>query len=120
MTEQKAVVEAYTEGFRTGDLAKIVSCLSDDVVWELHGDKTLVGRDAFAAEADSGDGPNPRLTLDRLVEEGDTVAVVGHGSVVLGEGDPVEFVYSEVFTFADGLIRRLDTFHIWLGEVPAA
>ena len=70
MTEQKAVVEAYTEGFRTGDLAKIVSCLSDDVVWELHGDKTLVGRDAFAAEADSGDGPNPQLTLDRLVEEG--------------------------------------------------
>ena len=43
-----------------------------------------------------------------------------HGRVVLGEGDPVEFVYSEVFTFADGLIRRLDTFHIWLGEVPAA
>jgi hypothetical protein len=87
---------------------------------ELHGDKTLVGRDAFAAEADSGDGPNPRLTLDRLIEEGDTVAVVGHGSVVLGEGDPIEFVYSEVFTFADGLIRRLDTFHIWLGEVPPA
>ena len=43
MTEQKAVVEAYTEGFRTGDLAKILSCLTDDVVWALHGDKTLVG-----------------------------------------------------------------------------
>ena len=120
MTEQKAVVEAYTEGFRTGDLAKIVSCLSDEVVWALDGDKTLVGRDAFAAEADNGDGPNTQLTLDRLVEEGDTVAVVGHDNVTLGDGDPVDFVYSEVFTFADGLIRRLDTFHILLGEVPAA
>jgi hypothetical protein len=56
VTEQKAVVESYTEGFRTGDLAKIVSCLTDDVVWELHGDKTLVGKDAFAAEDVSGDG----------------------------------------------------------------
>lgn len=82
MTEQKAVVESYTEGFRTRDLAKIVSCLTDDVVWELHGDKTLVGKAAFAAEDDSGDGPHPELTLDRLIEEGDTVAVVGHG---LGE-----------------------------------
>jgi ketosteroid isomerase-like protein len=117
MTEQKAVVERYTEGFRRGDLAQILSCLSDDVVWALHGAKTLEGKDAFAAEADSGDGPNPDLTLDRLVEEGDTVAVVGHGNVSLG-GDPLDFVYSEVFTFTDGLVSRLDTFHIWLGKVP--
>ncbi len=119
MTGQKAMVEKYTDGFRTGDLEKILSCLTEDVVWALRGDKTLVGRDAFAEEADGG-GPNPQLTLDRLIEEDETVAVVGHGSVALGDGDPVEFVYSEVFTFADGLICRLDTFHIWLGEVPAA
>jgi len=24
-----------------------------------------------------------------------------------------------VFTFRDGLVSRLDTFHVWLGEVPA-
>ena len=118
MTQQKAVVEKYTDGFRRGDLGQIVSCLTDDAVWALHGAKTLVGRDAFAEEADSGGGPNPQLTLDRLIEEGDTVAVLGHGSVSLG-GDPVDFVYSEVFTFTAGLVSRLDTFHIWLGEVPA-
>jgi uncharacterized protein len=115
VSEQKAVVEKYTDGFRTGDLAKILSCLTDDVVWALHGAKTLMGKEAFAAEADSGGGPNPELTLDRLVEEGDTVAVVGHGRVSLGS-DPHEFVYSEVFTFTGGLVSRLDTFHIWLGE----
>ena len=118
VTQQKATVERYTDGFRRGDLAQIVSCLSDDVVWAFHGAKTLVGKDAFAAEADSGDGPNPELTLDRLIEEGNTVAVVGHGSVSLG-GEPVDFVYSEVFTFTGGLVSRLDTFHIWLSEVPA-
>jgi hypothetical protein len=80
---------------------------------------------------DSGDGPNPDLTLDLASRgappacggEGDTVAGVGHGSVSLG-GDPHEFSpasgrcpqYSEVFTFAGGLVSRLDTFHIWLGE----
>ena len=115
VTQQKAVVEKYTDGFRRGDLVQILSCLSDDVVWALHGAKTLVGKDAFAAEADSGDGLNPELTLDRVVEEGDTVAVVGHGSVSLGD-DPRPFVYSEVFTFTGGLVSRLDTFHIWLGE----
>ena len=117
MTRQKAVVERYTEGFRRGDLTQILSCLTDDVVWALHGAKTLHGKDAFAAEADSGDGPTPELTLDRMVEEGDTVAVIGHGSVSLGH-DPVDFVFSEVFTFTGGLVSRLDTFDIWLGEIP--
>ena len=116
VSAQKAVVEKYTDGFRRGDLSQILSCLTDDVVWVLHGAKTLVGKEAFAAEAESGDGPYPELTLDRLIEEGNTVAVVG-GSVSLG-GEPVDFVYSEVFTFTGGLVSRLDTFHIWLGEVP--
>jgi uncharacterized protein len=134
VTQQKAVVEKYPDGFRRGDFVQIVSCLTDDVMWGLHGTKTLVGKDAFAAEADGGDGPNPELTLDRVSRggtpslrggEGDTVAVVGHGSVSLG-GDPHGFSpaggrcpqYSEVFTFTGGLVSRLDTFHIWLGATP--
>ena len=116
MTRQRAVVEKYTDGFRKGDLTQIVSCLTDDVVWALHGAKTLVGKEAFAAEADSAGGPLPDLTLDRLIEEGDTVAVIGHGSVSLN-GEPHDFVYSEVFTFTGALVSRLDTFHIWFGEV---
>jgi uncharacterized protein len=133
VSSQKATVQRYTDGFRSGDLAQIVSCLAEDVVWALHGAKTLTGRDAFAAEADGAGGPIPELHLDRLIEEGDTVAAVGHGRVDMGTGDPVDFVYSEVFTFSsshppgrcapapgDALVSRLDTFHIWLGEVPAA
>jgi uncharacterized protein len=120
VSSQKATVQRYTDGFRSGDLAQILSCLTDDVVWAFHGHKTLTGKDAFATEADSAGGPIPELQLDRLIEERDTVAVVGHGSADLGTGEPVDFVYSEVFTFTDGLVSRLDTFHIWLGEVPAA
>ena len=119
MSSQKATVQRYTDGFRSGDLAQLVSCLTEDVVWALHGAKTLRGRDAFAAEADSAGGPIPELHLDRLIEEGDTVAVVGHGRVDMGTG-PVDFVYSEVFTFTAGLVSRLDTFHVWLAEVSAA
>jgi len=71
--QQKAVVEKYTDGFRRGDLAQIMSCCPTTRCG-LHGTKTLVGNVAFAAEADSGGGPNPELTLDRLVEEGEVPA----------------------------------------------
>jgi hypothetical protein len=96
----------------------IASCLCDDVVWALHGDKILTGKDAFTEEADSGGGPNPELVLDRLIEEADTVVAVGHGSVDMGACGAIDFVYSEV-TFTDRLVSRLDTFHVWLGELPA-
>lgn len=119
MTARKGVVENYIDGFRRGDLAQIESCLSDDVVWALHGDKTLVGKDAFAAEAASGGDTKPDLTVDRLVEEGDTVVAMGHGSVALGDGVPVDFIFCEVFTFTGQLVSRLDTFHIWLTGAPA-
>ncbi|MDT5285560.1 MAG: hypothetical protein QOF88_449 [Mycobacterium sp.] len=32
MSSQKATVQRYTDGFRSGDLAQIVSCLTEDVV----------------------------------------------------------------------------------------
>lgn len=119
MTARKGVVETYIDGFRRGDLARIVSCLGDDVVWALHGNKTLVGKDAFAAEAAAGGGVQPALTIDRLIEEGDTVVAMGHGSVPLGDSAPTDFAFCEVFTFTGAVVSRLDTFHIWLGEVQA-
>lgn len=118
MSQQKAVVEKYTEGFRTGDLPSILSCLHERVVWAQHGEKTLVGKPAFAEEADNHGGPAPELVLDRLIEEGDTVVAVGHGNVDVGSGNAIDFVYSEVFTFTGELVSRLDTFHVWLGELP--
>ena len=43
VSKQKAVVEKYTDGFRRGDLAQILSCLTDDVVWALHGGQDIGG-----------------------------------------------------------------------------
>jgi ketosteroid isomerase-like protein len=47
MSARKNVVEKYIEGFRRRDHAQILSCLTDDIVWVLHGAKTLKGKAAF-------------------------------------------------------------------------
>jgi limonene-1,2-epoxide hydrolase len=53
MTERKRVVERYIDGFRRTDRAQILSCLTDDIVWNLHGYKTIRGKDAFDAEIEA-------------------------------------------------------------------
>jgi uncharacterized protein len=103
------------DGFRRSDHAQILSCLTDDVVWELHGYKTLRGKDAFDAEIENeGFEGSPTLTTDRLIEEGDTVVATGGGSVAEKGGDSRRFVFSEVFTFTGDAVSHLDTYHVWL------
>lgn len=112
VSPRKATVEKYIEGFRSGDLSLIGSCLTEDVVWALHGAKELTGRQAFLDEAGSGHG-NPELMLDRVVEEGDTVAITGHGRVALDATRVRPFVFSEFFVFTGSAASRVETFHIW-------
>ena len=115
MSARKATVEKYIEGFRRSDHAQILSCLTDDIVWALHGYKTLHGKDEFDAEIENeGFEGSPTITVDRLIEEGDTVVATGSGSVAQTDGKRREFVFSEVFTFTGDAVSRLDTYHVWL------
>ena len=57
---------------------------------------------------------NPTLTIDRMIEEGDSVVATGGGSVAKRGGEGVQFKFSEVFTFSGDTISRLETYHIWL------
>ncbi|WP_320777214.1 nuclear transport factor 2 family protein [Streptomyces sp. CRN 30] len=110
---RKAVVETYIEGFRRSDHAMILSCLAEDVVWEMHGRTTLRGKEAFDAEIgnDAFEG-GPELWLDRLVEEGDTVVATGGGRTRRKDGEVLGFLFSDVFTFTGDAISRLETYQV--------
>ncbi len=113
MRSHKPRVEAYIDGFRRTDHGAILACLADDVVWVIHGYRTVQGKEAFDAEIENDAAVgSPVLTIDRLIEEGDTVVAVGNGTMTLKDVGTVPFVFTEVFTFQDDRITRLETFHI--------
>ena len=108
---RKAVVERYFDGFRTSDHPLILGLLTEDVAWDLPGFKHLVGKEAFDGEIENEEfaGP-PTLVLDRLVEEGDTVVAIGTGEGRRRTGEAFRFAYCDAFTFADALIRRVESY----------
>ena len=118
MSPHKKVIESYIEGFRRTDHAQILSCLADDIVWQLHGHKTVRGKAAFDAEIENDffEG-QPALEIFRMIEEGDAVAVTGGGHVTKKGGEQMDFVFSEVFHFAGNLVSRLETFHVWTSAI---
>lgn len=107
----KHAVERYFEGFRTSDHRAILALLTEDVVWDIPGHKHLAGKAAFDAEIENPafEG-SPKLALDRLVEESDTVVAIHSGEGRLRGGAPFRFAGTTVFTFAGDLIRRVESY----------
>lgn len=110
-SQQKEIVERYMDGFRATDHAKILSCLTEDVVWEMPGFFYHEGKAAFDKEIENpmADG-NPEITITRLVEEGNIVMAEGAVKARLKVGDPIDAVFSDVFHFKNGLISRLTSY----------
>jgi ketosteroid isomerase-like protein len=111
------MVESYFEGFRQSDHGRILGLLTDNVVWDLPGFKHLEGKEAFDGEIENPafEG-SPKLAIDRLVEEGDTVVAVGTGEGRHKEAGPFRFAYCDVFTFAGDLISRVESYVVPVGD----
>ena len=80
MSENKYTVDKYMDGFRRSDHEQILSCLTDDVEWEIPGAFHVRGKDAFDREIENeAFVGRPEITVTRLTEENDIV--VAEGSV---------------------------------------
>jgi ketosteroid isomerase-like protein len=111
MTENKRVVERYIDGFRKGDHEQILSCLTDDVEWDIPGAFQLTGKDAFDKEIENeAFVGKPSITLTRLTEENDVVAAEGFVRSQRKDGDVLTARFCDVFVMRGGRIRRLITY----------
>lgn len=116
MTARKALVQEYHEGFRASDHARVLACLTDNVVWDLPGFRHLEGKAAFDSEIENPDfDGSPTLHVDQLVEEGDTVVAIGRGEGVHRVGGPFRFAYCTVFAFTGDLISHVTSYVVPVG-----
>lgn len=107
----KKIVEKYMDGFRTTDHSKILSCLADNVVWDMPGFFYHEGKEAFDKEIENpnADG-HPDINITRLVEEGNIVIAEGSVKAKLKDGNMIDAVFCDVFHFTDGKIIKLTTY----------
>jgi len=111
MSEQKQMVQKYMDAFSVTDHEKILSCLTDDVEWEMPGYFHHKGIDAFDKEIENpnADG-HPRISVNRLIEEGNIVVAEGTVQAKLKGGNKIDAVFCDVFHFRDGKISKLTSY----------
>jgi ketosteroid isomerase-like protein len=110
-SENKRTVERYMEGFRQSDHAMILSCLTDDVEWEMPGAFHLTGKQAFDKEVENpAFVGRPAITITRMTEENDVVVAEGSVRVQRTAGGFLSAVFCDVFVMQRAKIRRLITY----------
>jgi uncharacterized protein len=108
---QRGLVEEYFAGFRTSDHARILTTLTNDVEWVIHGHRTTRGKAEFDGEIENpAFTGSPQLDVHRVHEDGPVVVITGEGSGVSVAGGPFRFAFNDLFTFRDGLIARVDSY----------
>jgi uncharacterized protein len=116
MTTNKSTVERYMEGFRTSDHEQILSCLTEDVEWEIPGAFHIRGKEAFDGHIEN-DGfiGSPAITVTRMTEEDDVVVAEGSVRTQRRDGTILKLAFCDVFEMANGKICRLVSYLVETG-----
>ena len=111
VTQNKRTVERYMDGFRKSDHAQVLSCLTDDVEWEMPGAFHLKGKAAFDGEIENDAFVgSPTLSVTRMTEEDDVVIAEGSVRAQRKDGGVLSAVFCDVFVMRSGQIKRLTTY----------
>lgn len=115
MTENKKTVERHMVGFRKSDHQQILSCLAEDVVWEMPGAFRLVGKEAFDREIEKeAFVGRPTITITRVTEENNVVVAKGAVQCQRRDDGMLDAVFCDVFTMQHATIKRLVTYLVGL------
>jgi ketosteroid isomerase-like protein len=93
MTENKRTVDKYMNGFRRSDHAEILSCLTDDIEWEIPGAFDVIGKDAFDKEI-----------------ENDVVIAEGSVRTQKRDGEVLSLRFCDVFVMQGGKIKGVTSY----------
>lgn len=111
MTANKTTVLKFMDGFNKSDHAMILSCLTDDVVWDMPGGFHLVGKAEFDAEiGNNAFVGRPTITIIRMVEEDDVVVAEGAVRSNRADGGVLDGVFCDVFLMRQTKIKQLTSY----------
>jgi ketosteroid isomerase-like protein len=108
VSENKRTIEKYIEGFTKSDHEQVLSCLTDDVEWEIPGAFQIAGKAAFDKEIENpAFTGRPSITTSRMTEENDVVVAEGSVRTQRVDGSFLNLRFCDVFVMHEGKIRRL-------------
>ena len=93
---RRAFLKDFNIAFAGGDVPFIMDHVTEDVIWEMPGDRTIRGKAGMqTALEEIKDTSMDEMTLDKIITHGRDAAVSGRFSM---QGK--EYAFCDVYTFA--------------------
>ena len=107
----KEIIKKLNKAFEADDVDAILSCLADDVRWDVAGYFTAIGKEEFRQqihhEAFIG---APRITIINDIAEGDYVAVEGRVESRMKSGAPFKAVFHNTYRLEDQKVKAMASY----------
>lgn len=83
----------------------------EDVEWTMIGEKSVKGKEATREWMKSmGDMEPPKITVSKIIAEGDSVAAYGDMTMKDKDGKTVPYGYCDIYRFSGDKIAELNSF----------
>ena len=107
----KQIVEKINESFTKGNTEGFLEQCTDDVVWSMVGETRKEGKTAIREWMSQMEGTEPpRVTVDEIIAEGDSVACRGDMTMKDEKGVDGKYSYVDFYRFRDGKVTELNSY----------
>ena len=109
----RAMIKQLDDAFASGNLEIFYSLCSDDVVWEMAGEKTVKGIPAIREWMGSmGEMPLPKMFDTVVIVDGERASAFGKMTMQNEKGGKDTYDYCDIYRFSNDKIVELKSFVI--------
>jgi len=111
VSPNKNTVQKYMDAFTRSDHVAVLSCLTEDVEWDVPGAFHITGKAAFDHEIENDVFVgSPTITVTRMTEERDVVVAEGTVRSARKDGGVLHAMFCDVFVMQDAKIRHITSY----------
>ena len=108
----KEIINSIIDSFENNEVEAILNHMTDDVEWQMIGDKTISGKDDMRKFfADNKDMKMISSTKKHIIIDGDHVAVDGEVQCSK-DGEVMDMYYCDIYELENELVKKMTTYII--------
>jgi ketosteroid isomerase-like protein len=117
MERNKQVIRKLNKAFEADDVEGILSCLADDIRWDVASHFTARGKEEFRKQIhnEAFVGP-PTITIINEIAEGDYVAVEGRVESKLKTGAPFKAVFHNTYRLENRKVKAMTSYVVPIAQ----
>lgn len=109
--KNKEIVKKINDSFTAGNTDGFLEHCSENVVWNMVGDKETKGKTAIKEWMSQMEGMEPpKFSVDKIIAEGDSVVCYGDMSMKGEDGKEGKYSYVDAYQFSGDKITELQSF----------